>query len=157
MIFDNDSISQAAFCSVIRGKMAFCQYITWPDLFSLPKYPDELIISDVAWPLIFAERAALHKHLEHDVHILWQGKTVREHKFVWRGGKVHHCFLTKFSGITAMCNDDLIGSLFVLVKTDNHAYQGWILTTDDEIDDFLLMFNMSPADTNCLLRTVFHL
>ena len=56
-----------------------------------------------------------------------------------------------------MCNDDLIGSLFVLVKTDNHAYQGWILTTDDEIDDFLLMFNMSPADTNCLLRTVFHL
>ena len=47
------------------------------------------------------------------------------------------------------------GSLFVLIKFSEDEYKGYILDTEDEIEQFLDAFGMSPTETNQLIETHF--
>lgn len=44
------------------------------------------------------------------------------------------------------------GSLFVLTQCDEDNYQAFALNTDDEINQFLDAFGLSPNETNCLIN-----
>lgn len=46
-----------------------------------------------------------------------------------------------------------MGDLFVLVKASEDDYLAFIISKDEEIDSFLSTFNMSPTDTNTLIKT----
>lgn len=45
------------------------------------------------------------------------------------------------------------GDLFILVRLSEFEYSAFLLTTDDDIERFLLYFNLSPIDTNAIIST----
>ena len=44
------------------------------------------------------------------------------------------------------------GDLFILAKVEEEQYKAAILTTEEEIDDFLATFNLSPIETNRIIQ-----
>ena len=53
---------------------------------------------------------------------------------------------------TPLFRPEYTGSLFVLTQCDQENYQSFLLNTDDEINQFLDAFGLSPHETNCLIN-----
>jgi hypothetical protein len=53
---------------------------------------------------------------------------------------------------TPFFKPEYTGALFVLTQSDEDNYQAFILNTDDEINQFLDAFGISPYETNCLVN-----
>lgn len=49
-------------------------------------------------------------------------------------------------------NHEYTGALFILVKDTEEDYQGYVLNTDDEINQFLEAYNISPTETNNIIN-----
>ena len=45
------------------------------------------------------------------------------------------------------------GALFIFIKMSEEDYRGYFLNTDDEIDEFLNAFGLTPAETNRIIDT----
>lgn len=52
---------------------------------------------------------------------------------------------------TPFFKPEYTGALFVFTQCDEDDYQAFVLNTDDEINQFLDAFGLSPHETNCLI------
>lgn len=52
---------------------------------------------------------------------------------------------------TPFFKPEYTGALFVFTQCDEDNYQAFVLNTDDEINQFLDAFGLSPHETNCLI------
>lgn len=83
--------------------------------------------------------------------IRWQDDYETDCTFTWYESK-KELRITGFGRGMSPLSAEFTGALFVLVKETEKEYQGYLLNTDDDIEQFLDTFDLTPAETNRLIE-----
>ncbi len=84
--------------------------------------------------------------------IKWQGDFETNTRFIYYGqGTRNEYRITNFGRGFPFLRPEYTGALFVLAMYDEENYQGYVLDKEEEIEQFLGAFGLSPADTNRLI------
>lgn len=95
--------------------------------------------------------ADVREHIsERTVEITWQNSLSTQSCFKWYGSK-NELRITRLGRGFPYLRPDMTGALFVLTQQGRDVYCGYMLETEDEINDFLNAFGLTPADTNCMI------
>lgn len=83
----------------------------------------------------------------------WQDDFETDTRFIYYGqGTRNEYRITNFGKGFPFLRAEYTGALFVITKIDNENYKGYVLNTEDEIDEFLSAFGLTPAETNRLIE-----
>ena len=145
------TVSQQAIRSVNRGQLAYCRFLAAIDTGAARTHQAGIYMPADSWPLLFDHAGKKGDNSSRMVKVCWQGEQVKENRFVWYGEKKHEYRITRFGRNFSLLDPENTGSLMVLVKMDAEDYEGWVLTTDEEIEEFLDYFGLSATETGRLL------
>lgn len=146
--------ADAAIQSASSGKLVFCKFLSANDTGETGGHQAGIYISKPSVPIIFDQPGIRGENKEKWVKVNWQGETVRDTRFIYYGcGSRNEYRITNFGRNFPYIHPDYTGALFVFVKIDDETYDGFFLNTEDEIQQFLDAFGISPAETNRLLDT----
>jgi len=138
--------------SVRESKAAWCRYITANDTGSTGSHQAGFYVPKCASPLLFNEPGIKGENKEKMVEIRWQDDFVTESCMKYYGqGTRNEYRITRFGRGFPFLQDDNIGDLLIIAKQSEDYYTGFVLSTDDDIDNFLACFNLSPDETNQLI------
>lgn len=138
--------------SVQGSPVAFSKYITANDVGATGGHQAGFHIHKEAWPLFFDTPGEKGANKDKFASIGWQGGFETESRFIYYGvGTRNEYRLTRFGKGFPFLHDDNIGDLLVLAKKGDDYYEGWVLQSDDDIDEFLVQLNISPAEINGII------
>lgn len=84
--------------------------------------------------------------------IKWQDDFETESRFIYYGvGTRDEYRLTRFGRGFPFLTDDNVGDLLVLVKKSSDFFEGYVLSSDEEIEDFFAALNISSTETNGII------
>lgn len=134
------------------GLAAYCKFITANDTGSTGSHQSGFHIHKNAWPLFFDATGERGSNAEKFVTIKWQDDFETESRFIYYGtGTRNEYRLTRFGRGFPFLGDDDIGSLLVLCRISGDYYQAYVLETEQEIEDYLHFFGISPDKANGLI------
>ncbi len=153
---DKQNYAAQAVESVRHGKVAFAKFLSANDTGKTGGHQAGIYISKKAISLIFD--APFQRGENHDrwARIRWQNDILAESRFIYYGAKtrdeyrITNCATPDFNPLAS----ENTGAILVLVKKDAEDYEGWILNTDEEIEDFLAALDMNPAELGGLIGSV---
>ena len=148
---DNTLINQAI-QSVLNSQMAFCKFLSANDTGLTGAHQVGILVSISAREPLFTERLENENILKRFVKIRWQNDLVTESAFTYYSSK-GELRITRFGRDFPFLKPDQTGALFVFTKQSIDDYSGYFLETDEEINEFLNTFNLSPVDTNRIIDT----
>lgn len=147
-------ISDSAIKNVRNATMAFCKFVTPNDVGATGGHQCGYHVGKSAETILFSEPGQKGKNLERTVKIEWQDDFTTESHFKYYGvGTRNEYRITSFGRGFPYLKDDNIGDLLVLAKYTEDDYKAYDLNSEDEIEDFLSYFNISPEETNKLIET----
>ncbi len=147
-----ESLAQQAIESVHNGQMAFCKFLSANDTGLTGGHQCGIYVPKPACSIIFDEKGVRGENKERLAKIRWFGDFETESKFTYYGvGTRDEYRITRFGRGFNLLKADNTGALVVIVKMDFEDYEGWVLETEDDIDEFLDYFSLSPADTGRLI------
>lgn len=151
---NNDmTLSQKAIRSVRNGQMAFCKFLSANDTGLTGGHQCGIYIPKCARHLIFDQDGERGSNMKRLAKIRWQGDYVTESKFIYYGtGTRNEYRITRFGRDFDLLKPKNTGALVVLVRNSEEDYDGWVLEYEDDINDFLNTFGMSPTDTGDLIH-----
>lgn len=134
------------------GLVSYCKFITPNDTGSTGGHQAGYHIHKNAWPLFFDTPCSRGSNAEKFVTIKWQGDFETESRFIYYGtGTRNEYRLTRFGKGFPFLGDDDIGSLLVICRASDDYYQAYVLETEQEIEDYLNFFGISPDKANGLI------
>jgi type-2 restriction enzyme ecoRII len=142
----NDAVSRAIE-KTMAGQRTFCKLLSPNDSGETGGHQSGFLISKSAKDMLFSE-ADLQNHIaKKDVCIKWQDDFYTEACFTWYASK-NELRITRFTRGFPFKGPDFTGALFILIKNTDEDYAGFVFNTEDEIDEFLNTFGLTPAETN---------
>ena len=148
-----EGYAMQAIQAVINGQKAYCKFLSGNDTGLTGAHQAGIYISKPSVPILFDSPGEKGNNKEKRVKIEWQNDLVTDSRFIYYGqGTRNEYRITTFGRGFPFLRHEYTGALFVLVQRDNEDYQGFVLNTDDEINQFLDTFNLSPINTNCLIE-----
>lgn len=134
--------------SVLSGHESYCKFLTANDSGETGGHQSGILISKTAQRMLFAEREIKENHIcKKTGKILWQDDFERECTFTWYESK-NELRITGFGrGFPFLC-PEYTGALFVFIKENSEYFKGFFFNTDDDIQEFLDSFGLTPAETN---------
>ncbi|WP_443900926.1 type II restriction endonuclease, partial [Odoribacter laneus] len=152
LIFFMNDLVIAAINTVNISVNAYCKFIEPNDTKATKANQYGYCISKNAWSLIFDEPEAKGSIIDHFVKIKWQDNFETDSRFVYYGKETRNeCRLTRFGRGFPFRSEDNVGDLLIICRMDKDEYSNYILSTDEDIEDFLAAFNISPEQTNQLI------
>lgn len=98
-----------------------------------------------AWRLFLDREGRKGENIDRNVTIFWDNGQDTESRFIWYGqGTRSEYRLTR--GITFL-EPENVGDLIVIIKKEEGVYWGYLLDTDESIDEFFSAFDLSPVDS----------
>ena len=86
------------------------------------------------------------------VKVKWQDGIETDTRFIYYGqGTRNEYRITNFGRGFPFLRPEYTGALFVFAKCDAEDYQAFVLNTEEDIDQFLDAFGISPTETNRLI------
>lgn len=148
----NDELSLKAIDAAIKGSDVFCKFMSANDSGESGAHQVGFLISIHAKKMLFTdEEMCENPILKKAVKVSWQnGEVVTDSVFTWYASK-HEFRLTRFGKGFPFINPEYTGALFVLIKNSPQDYSAYILNTDEDIQQFLDAFGLTPAETNRLI------
>lgn len=138
--------------SIDQSKCAFCRYITGNDTGKTGSHQAGFYIPKDAARLLFDKPVQKGENKDKYVTIKWQNDFKTESRFIYYGKGTRNEFrITRFGHDFPLLDDDHVGDLLILSQQDEEDYDGFVLSTDDDIDGFLAYYNLSPEETNKLI------
>ena len=145
-------ILDAAIRSVRTSQTAFCRFITANDVGKTGSHQAGFYIPKCAYGIAFKEACKRGENYDKFVSIKWQNDFTTNSRFIYYGvGSRNEYRLTRFGRGFPFLEDDNVGDLLLLTKQNEEEYNGFVLQTDDDIDDFLSVFNLSPNQLDQLI------
>lgn len=142
-----------AISDVQKSACAFCRYITANDTGTTGSHQAGFYIPKEAARLLFEDPVARGTNKDKFVEINWQNDFVTQSRFVYYGKGTRNEFrITRFGRGFPFLEEDNVGDLLVLAQMDAMNYVGYVLSSDEDIDEFLSFFNLSPDDTNQIIN-----
>lgn len=81
--------------------------------------------------------------------IRWQNCFITECNFIWHSKKME-LWITGFEKDFPFRDPDYTGAILVLVKDEGDSYQGFILNTEDSMEEFMDIVGVCPVETGII-------
>lgn len=145
-------ILNSAIRSVQQSKAAWCRYITGNDTGTTGSHQAGFYIPKCASELLFDKPGRKGENKEKTVQIKWQNDFTTESCMKYYGqGTRNEYRITRFGRGFPFLQDDNVGDLLIIAKFSEDDYAGYVLSSDEDIDDFFAIFNLAPDETNQLI------
>lgn len=145
-------ILKSAILNVQQSKAAWCRYITGNDTGATGSHQAGFYIPKCASGLLFDEPGHKGENKEKTVQIKWQDDFITESCMKYYGqGTRNEYRITRFGRGFPFLQDDNVGDLLIIAKFTEEDYTGFVLSRDEDIDEFLATFNLAPDQTNQLI------
>ena len=147
-----ENYATSAVQAVFDGELAYCKFLAANDTGLTNAHQAGIYISKTSIPILFSEPGMKGTNKDRYVKIKWHDGTVTDSRFIYYGtGTRNEYRITRFGRGFPFLRPDYTGALFILVRCDAEDYQGFVLNTDDEIEQFLGAFSLTPAETDTLI------
>ena len=139
--------------AVGRADKAFCKFTAANDAGSTGAHQAGYYMPKSAWSLMFDQPGVRGENKDRTVKIKWQKDFETESRFIYYGkGTRNEYRLTRFGRNFPYLTEDNVGDLFILCHIEGDFYEGYILSADEDIEEFLDTFGLSPTETNALIN-----
>lgn len=148
------SYSDLAIQSVQRGMISFCKMLSANDTGQTGGHQSGIYIPKQGAKILFSEPGKRGENKKKTVHIYWPGytNTPTESIFTYYGkGTRNEYRITRFGRGFTLLGAEHTGDLFVLTKIDDETYEGFMLSTEEEINAFLDYFCISITDMGSVI------
>ena len=143
--------AEQAINSVFDSEKGFCKFLTANDTGATGGHQFGILISKSAAEMMFnKQELGQTTILKRTVKIRWQEDFETESCFTYYESK-NELRITRFGRGFPFLKPEQAGALFVFTKQTNTDYSGYFLETDEEIEEFLDTFGISPTETNSLI------
>ncbi|MDD6546445.1 MAG: type II restriction endonuclease [Pseudomonadota bacterium] len=147
-----EEISRLAVDATLKSIMAYCKFLAANDTGETKSHQEGFLINKCAQEIMFSEAEFRNEHIQKkDIKVRWQNDFTTGGCFTWYESKGEFR-LTKMGRGFPFKNPEYTGALFVLTKTDDVQYEGYILNTENEINEYLDAFGLTPAETNRIVE-----
>ncbi len=146
---DNELVLQAIE-KTMQGRNTFCKFLSANDSGETGGHQSGILISTKAKRMFFTEAELLEPITKHDARVYWFDGEVTDSKITWYTSK-GEIRLTQFGRGFELLRPEYTGALFVFVQVDKDIYYAWLFNTDDEIQEYLDAFGLTPVETNNLV------
>ncbi|WP_321288173.1 type II restriction endonuclease [uncultured Sunxiuqinia sp.] len=148
----SSEVLRSAIKSCNESELAFSKFITANDAGTTGAHQSGFHIHKHAWSLFFDSEGVKGKNKDIFVKIKWQDDFETDSRFIHYGvGTRNEYRLTRFGKGFPFLSDDNVGDLLVLAKKDEKYYHGFVLKTDNDIEEFFNAFGISSTETNGLI------
>lgn len=138
---------------VQEAKHAFCRFITANDIGKTGSHQSGFYIPKSAAPLLFETECIKGENRDKLVRVKWQDDFETDSRFIYYGqGTRNEYRITRFGRSFPFFEEDNVGDLLIIAQHSDTYYYGFVLHTDQDIDDFFSFFNLSPDMTNQLIN-----
>lgn len=146
-------VAARAIEAVNRGEKAYCKFLSANDTGQTGGHQSGIYVAKPAVPILFDEPGIKGENKDKWVKIHWMDGSDTDSRFIYYGqGTRNEYRITNFNRGFEYLRPEHTGDLVVLVQNSADDYEGYFLQTEDEINDFLDAFSMSPANTNTLIE-----
>ena len=143
-----EMISVRAIEAALNSESAFCKFMSANDSGETGGHQSGMLISKSAKDMLFTDKELKENHiLKKNVKVKWQDDFFTDSCFTWYESK-NELRITRFGRGFPFMQAEYTGALFVLTKKDSDNYEGYILNTEEDIQQFLDTFGLTPAETN---------
>ena len=150
-----ENIASKVIADTANSEKIFCKFLSANDTGETGGHQSGIYIPKNSVPLIFDTPGIKGQNKEEFNKIKWQDDFETDAHFKYYGqGTRNEYRITGFGRNFPFLKPDYTGSLVVILKQKDLLYKGYVLETEDEIEDFLDYFGITPTETNCLLNTV---
>ena len=137
--------------SVLNGEKGFCKFLSANDTGATGGHQSGILISKSAVEMMFSTQELAQTGIpKRTIKIRWQDDFETESCFTYYESK-NELRITRFGRGFPFLKPEQTGALFVFTKQTDIDYSGYFLETDDEIEEFLDTFGISPTETNSLI------
>lgn len=145
-------ILNSAIAKVQNSRHAFCRFITANDTGTNGSHQAGFYIPKCAAPLLFDSLGVKGENKDKLVEIKWQDDFVTESRFIYYGqGTRNEYRITRFGRNFPFFEEEHVGDLLIIAQESETDYSGFVLQTDQDIEDFFVFFNLSSERTNQLI------
>lgn len=143
----NELVEKAA-NAVLEGKTSYCKFLSANDSGETGGHQSGILISKTAKDMFFTEQELRDNHiLKKTGQVIWQNDFYTSCTVTWYESK-NELRITRFGRGFELLRPEYTGALFVMIKEGDQDYRGFIFNTDEDIQDFLDSFGLTPAETN---------
>lgn len=147
-------IVEVAINSVIKSQTSFCKFISANDAGQTGAHQEGFYIPKNSVPLMFDSPRSKGQNDERFITIRWQNDFETNSRFIYYGqGTRNEYRLTRFGRGFPFLTDDRVGDLLILCHIRDDHYEGYVLESDEDIEEFFTAFNISSGETNHLIDT----
>lgn len=147
-----EGYANQAIQAVLNSRCACCKFLSANDTGLTGGHQSGIYISKSSYPILFDELGERGSNKERWVKIKWHNDLETDSRFIYYGrGTRDEYRITNFGKDFPFLRPDYTGALFVLVQDDSEYYHGFVLNTEEEINQFLDTFGLTPAETNRLI------
>lgn len=137
--------------SVLNSEKGFCKFLSANDTGATGGHQSGILISKSAVEMMFSTQELAQTGIpKRTIKIRWQDVFETESCFTYYESK-NELRITRFGRGFPFLKPEQTGALFVFTKQTDIDYSGYFLETDDEIEEFLDTFGISPTETNSLI------
>lgn len=146
-------ISNMAIKSVLESNCAFCKFISADDAGDNANHSKGIHISVKDAYSIFIIDKKGNSVYEKGTSAKFQNEYFVNMKAELKRDDSNKLFIcVDFEKNNLILEPENIGDLFILTRSRNNEFNSYLLTTDDEFDDFLGTFGMGPTETNRIIK-----
>lgn len=147
------SVVTQAIQTAMSGQLTFTKFLSANDTGLTGGHQAGIYISKPSIPILFEELGVKGQNKEKWVKVNWQDDFETDTRFIYYGqGTRNEYRITNFGRGFPFLRPEYTGALFIITKVDNDDYKGYVLNTEDEINEFLSAFGLTPAETNRLIE-----
>ena len=142
----------SAIQSVQHSKAAWCRFITGNDTGKTGSHQSGFYIPKGASKLIFDKPGQKGENKDKYVTIKWQDDFTTDSRIIYYGkGTRNEYRVTRFGSNFPFLQDDNVGDLLIFAVLTEEDYAAYVLSSDEDIDEFFATFNLAPGETNQLI------
>jgi len=151
---DHESLAESAIRATTSGELAYCKFLSANDTGDTGAHQAGIYIAKNALGILFETAGVIGENKDKLVKIKWQNDIETDSRFIYYGqGTRNEYRITRFGRGFPFLRTEHTGDLFVLIKQDNQDYQGFVLSTEEDINTFLEYFGMGPAETGRIIES----
>lgn len=140
--------------SVQNSERAFCRFITANDTGINGSHQSGFYIPKCAATLLFDTACVKGENKSRFVKIKWQDDFITNSRFIYYGqGTRNEYRITRFGKDFPFFREENVGDLLIIAKNEEEYYSGFVLQSDQDIEDFFAYFSLSSESTNQLINT----
>lgn len=146
-----DEVLSSAIQSVTQSKGAFCRFLSANDTHATGGHQCGFLLPIAAYPIIFNQDKVKGENKDKTVKIKWQNDLETESRITYYGKAKNELRITRFGNDFPFFAEEHVGDLLIIAKQTDDDYEGYVLSTEDDIDTFMSHFNLAGDRPNQII------